>query len=56
MESNVYTVLSLIAFLILAVACGYVWYRHGQVFGGGNPFSISMADVDTLLRATLHHA
>lgn len=39
-SSNVYTVLVLIAFLALACAIGYVWYRSGQLFNTGNPFTV----------------
>ena len=37
---NVYTVLALIAFLLLATTVGYVWYRCSELFGPGNPFSV----------------
>ena len=38
--SNVYTVLVVIAFLMLASAVGYVWYRSHQLFGSQNPFEV----------------
>jgi hypothetical protein len=40
-SSNIYTVLALVAFLALACAIGYVWYRSNQLFGpDSNPFRV----------------
>ncbi len=47
-SSNIYTVLALIAFLALACAIGYVWYRSSDLFGSGNPFKIERS-AQTLL-------
>ncbi len=55
MESNIYTVLSVIAFLVLVAAVVYVILQHQAVFGG-NPFSVTVSDAGDLIRATLHHA
>ncbi len=40
-SSNVYTVLMIIAFLVLVTAIGYVWYTSAELFGPGNPFEVS---------------
>lgn len=44
--SNIYTVLALIAFLALACAIGYVWFRSGELFGTGTPFEIIKQSLD----------
>jgi len=44
-SSNIYTVLVVIAFLVLAVAIGYVWVRSSSLFGGGNPFEVKVSQV-----------
>jgi len=38
----VYTVLMIIAFLVLVAAIGYVWYTNVELFGTNNPFEVSL--------------
>ena len=38
-ESNIYTVLVIIAFVVLAVGVGYVWYKHQGLFKT-HPFQV----------------
>ena len=38
---NVYTFLLLVAFLALLVACGYVVYRHHELYGSWNPLDLA---------------
>jgi hypothetical protein len=42
---NVYTLLLVIAFLALVVACVYVFVRHHTLFGSWNPFDLPQAIV-----------
>ncbi|MCE9592322.1 MAG: hypothetical protein K8S99_17585 [Planctomycetes bacterium] len=39
-SNNVYTVLALVAVLVLLSCVGYVWYRSSQLFKSGSPFTI----------------
>lgn len=55
MENNIYTVLVIVALLVLGAAVGYVAWRHNAVFGG-NPFSVSLSETRDLIRAGLHLA
>jgi len=47
-DSNIYTVLMVIAVVALLVGGLYVWYRSTQVFGGMNPLSVSLGDLAPL--------
>ena len=38
-RSNIFTVLIFVAFIVLAVGVGYVWYKHHQLFKT-HPFTI----------------
>lgn len=38
--SNIYTVLAAVAFAVLLIGVGFVWYRSSQLFGSGNPFTV----------------
>ncbi len=38
--SNIYTVLALIAFLVLAAGIGYICVRSSELFGSSNPFEV----------------
>lgn len=59
-ESNIYTVLVIIAFVVLAVGIGYVWYKHQGLFKT-HPFQVQSSmttpvqrfDGDTALRDPL---
>ncbi len=46
--SNIYTVLAVIAALVLLCGVGYVWYRSAALFGTGNPFSIVQSTAGAL--------
>ena len=37
---NIYTVLTVIAFLVLASAVGYLLYRNNKLFGSQNPLAV----------------
>lgn len=47
---NIYTLMLVVAFLALTVACVYVLVRHHTLFGSWNPFDLSpVAGVVSLL-------
>jgi len=47
--SNVFTVLIFVAFVVLAVAIGFVWFKHHQLFGT-HPFTVEPAPQSTSRR------
>lgn len=54
-RSNVYTLMLVIAFLALAIACAYVVFRHHELYGSWNPFDLpqAVAGVVSVLHAGL---
>lgn len=54
-SSNIYTVMALIAFLSLACAIVYVWYRTGELFGTSNPFALLDSTKASLVLPGLLH-
>ena len=41
--SNIYTVLALIALVVLVIGIVYLCVRSGEIFATGNPFSVEVS-------------
>jgi len=50
---NVYTLMLVVAFLALVVACAYVVVRHNTLFGDWNPFKVGSDTAALLLNMPL---